>query len=336
MTGVLDLATSEAGTVVFELDRFEPTADGRIEIDGWWSGVRGRRFVRPTLTLRADGKRCRLLADLEDKPWAANDDEPWHAAFAWDLDGEAITDVELSVAPDIAVALPPPGAEPKSARRSASGRVARRARSDTASLHRELQQLRQQLGQQRAEAERQLAEERRSAAALLGEERRTAAVRLDEERRAAALRLEEERRAAALRLDEERETAAHQLEELRRSAKQRLGQYRREIERLRLDATALGDQLQAARAEAASTEARHHAMQTELQRARETVAGLEAARAVPGPAPWPSEEPYSKALERHSPPRSASHARPQWAQRLLALTLLVAVLLSLAVMTHVL
>jgi hypothetical protein len=67
--------------------------------------VRGRRFVRPTLTLNHKGAEVRALADLEHKPWAAEDGEVWMAAFTVDEGLDAAREIELSVAPDIAVEL---------------------------------------------------------------------------------------------------------------------------------------------------------------------------------------------------------------------------------------
>ena len=75
---------------------------------GRWYGVRGHRFVRPALIV-ADGAGAerRLLAELDDKPWAAEDGESWRAAFAVES-GQELDDadsLELSVAPNINVAL---------------------------------------------------------------------------------------------------------------------------------------------------------------------------------------------------------------------------------------
>jgi hypothetical protein len=67
--------------------------------------VRGRRFVRPTLTLNHRGAEVRALADLEHKPWAAEDGEVWMAAFSVDEGLDGAREIELSVAPDIAVEL---------------------------------------------------------------------------------------------------------------------------------------------------------------------------------------------------------------------------------------
>jgi hypothetical protein len=92
--------------IVFELDRFE-RSDGQLTLAGRWFGVRGRRFVRPTLTLALDGERVRALADLGDKPWPAEDGEPWKASFPWGKTGR-VEEPELSVAPDITIQLPSP------------------------------------------------------------------------------------------------------------------------------------------------------------------------------------------------------------------------------------
>src|SRR3954471_4713756 len=93
----------------FELDGFQWAGEERLEVSGRWFGVRGRRFVRPTLTLRAGGRRRRLIAVLEHKPWAAVEDGAWTAAFAWRGAREDITAARLEVAPDVVLELPPPG-----------------------------------------------------------------------------------------------------------------------------------------------------------------------------------------------------------------------------------
>ena len=46
---------ARAGRVAFELDRFELTDGQRCELEGRWFGVRGRRFMRPALTVVVDG-----------------------------------------------------------------------------------------------------------------------------------------------------------------------------------------------------------------------------------------------------------------------------------------
>ena len=98
-----------AGQIVFELERFERDGD-RLALTGRWFGVRGRRFVRPTLTSVGGPDRSRLLADLEHKPWATEDGESWEAAFPWAEDDRTVR-FELSVAPDITIQLPSPGSK---------------------------------------------------------------------------------------------------------------------------------------------------------------------------------------------------------------------------------
>src|SRR5215218_6178761 len=94
----------------FELDRFQWSEDGRLELEGRWFGVRGRRFVRPVLTLRVGGGRRRLLAVLEHKPWAADEGAAWIAAFPWEGSHEDVGDAELEVGA-LTVDLPPPGGD---------------------------------------------------------------------------------------------------------------------------------------------------------------------------------------------------------------------------------
>ena len=67
----------KAGEIFFELDRFELGEGDRLELSGRWFGVRGRRFVRPTLAQISEVGPARALADHEHKPWAAEDGEWW-------------------------------------------------------------------------------------------------------------------------------------------------------------------------------------------------------------------------------------------------------------------
>ena len=91
--------------VAFQLDRFEQTGDDRLEIAGRWYGVRGLRFVRPSLTVQTkDGER-NLLALLEHKPWAVEEGESWIAAFPWEGESPDPGMTELAVAPSVVVAL---------------------------------------------------------------------------------------------------------------------------------------------------------------------------------------------------------------------------------------
>ena len=92
----------------FELDRFQWSGEDRLVVEGRWFGVRGRRFVRPVLTVRVAGARRRLLALLEHKPWAADEGTAWIAAFPWDGPRDDVGDAELEVGA-LTVDLPPPG-----------------------------------------------------------------------------------------------------------------------------------------------------------------------------------------------------------------------------------
>jgi hypothetical protein len=107
-------SVSRTAQVRFELEQFEVIDGDRCEVRGRWLGVRGRRFLRPVLRFTVDGRSVRLLADLAGKPWAAEDGGTWHASFPCALAGTELIGVELSVAPDLTVALqsrPPTSSE---------------------------------------------------------------------------------------------------------------------------------------------------------------------------------------------------------------------------------
>jgi hypothetical protein len=95
--------------VAFEVDRFE-WVDERLVVVGRWFDLRGHRFMRPALTVAIEGERDdrRLLADLEHKPWAADEGDDWIAAFPWDGEPIELARAELAVAPTVAVDLPVP------------------------------------------------------------------------------------------------------------------------------------------------------------------------------------------------------------------------------------
>jgi hypothetical protein len=106
----------------FEVERFELSGDACLEVRGRWFGVRGRRFMRPTLTAVAGGREQRLLAVLDHKPWIAEEGETWHAAFPCSTDPAALLQAELTVAPDVTVPLPPPSSPAGGRRRRADSR----------------------------------------------------------------------------------------------------------------------------------------------------------------------------------------------------------------------
>src|SRR5258705_1509164 len=90
--------TDPSTRVAFQLERLEADADGRLEVVGTWSGVRGIRFVRPALVVRTDDGERTLLAVLEHKPWDP-EGSPWRAAFPWDGGGLDPERVQLALYP---------------------------------------------------------------------------------------------------------------------------------------------------------------------------------------------------------------------------------------------
>ena len=130
------------GTASFEVDRLEWVAPDRLEVAGRWFGVRGLRFVRPSLDLEVGDERRHLLAVLDHKPWEAHDGEEWVAAFPWHGEKVQLDFAELAVTPGVVVELPVPGAsgkrrstrreEPKKPARPKQPAAAGRARDDRA------------------------------------------------------------------------------------------------------------------------------------------------------------------------------------------------------------
>ncbi len=86
--------------VTFELQRLELKGDTLV-VGGFWSGVRGLRFVRPTLLV--DDRR--ILATLEHKPWIPAEDAPWIAAFPWDGDDVDAGGLALAIGSTVTVPL---------------------------------------------------------------------------------------------------------------------------------------------------------------------------------------------------------------------------------------
>jgi TolA-binding protein len=196
--------------VTFEVDRFEWSAPDTLEVSGRWFGLRGHRFLRPTLDVQASGQRRRMLAVLEHKPWAAEEGEEWIAAFLWTGPPARLEDAELTVSPDLAVQLPlPEGPEDEAGEDAAPAgerRPARRPR--TAVLEAEL-------------------------AAALGEvdKRDEELARVRESHSASARELRERARTAqesARRLESELQRVRDQLAAAEAQAETKLGDLRRE------------------------------------------------------------------------------------------------------------
>ena len=97
---------AQLGDVVFALERFELSADERLEVVGRWEGLEGRRMGRPVLTVVGiDGRRKRLTA-LPGGQLSST--HAWRAAFAWQGDVTAIDRAELELGRRLVVELPPP------------------------------------------------------------------------------------------------------------------------------------------------------------------------------------------------------------------------------------
>jgi hypothetical protein len=78
--------------------------------------------MRPALTVVVDERPIRLLADLADKPWAAEEGEPWKATFPYTIERADSGAAELTVAPDLNIALPAPMRRATAGRKSAPRR----------------------------------------------------------------------------------------------------------------------------------------------------------------------------------------------------------------------
>ena len=200
--------------VAFQVDRFEWTAPDRLELVGRWSGLRGHRFLRPTLDVQVEGERHRMLAVLDHKPWAPEDGQDWIAAFTWRGEPANFDEAELTVSPDVAVQLPAPGGsiEPGKVSVAVADRLpARRPRSavleaELAAALAEVERAGEELERTRAmhsEAARELRERLRAEHAKI----RKLEEELQQARAATAL-AEEAAAEDADRLRDERDAAA--------------------------------------------------------------------------------------------------------------------------------
>jgi hypothetical protein len=224
------------------VERLAAVEDGRVEVTGRWFGVRGRRFVRPTLTLTfsPDGAERRWLADLDHKPWAAEDGEPWMAAFPVDVTLDSAAAIELSVAPDIEISLLSTGGP-------AGASVAEQARSPLA---------------------KQSPRSRRPSARAQDIERMTSRLTSAE----AAIERERERRGAAERALEDQRAQTRKL-----SAE--LGHARAELDlagTVQREGEAVSAELDSTRRELRALERRYQELVAEHDRAIDAHAGVEA------------------------------------------------------------
>lgn len=313
----------------FAVDRLD-VDDELLTVEGRWSGIRGLRFLRPTLVV--DGRP--VLATLAHKPWAASENERWTAAFPWTGDPERLRRAWLQVAPSVIVPLgdgsrarpaPPAAPLPKAeavadASTAEVGAVAEQAPTEVKAAARELEHMRRELRSAQAERDR-------------AEAMRDEAVR----DREAALRTRERMSRAR---DESAEAQEAAIVEAQRRAEQTVAAAERrvaEAERTREQAFAERD---AARADEEAVRGAHE--QVRLQRDEALAAYRRVAEDAPqdpGAAEPPEAARPYPAVEvplgvRALPAVSArrpdmSRARPQpgtlsafdhWALRVLAIT----------------
>ena len=312
--------------VTFEIDRFEWAGDGRLELAGRWFGLRGHRFLRPTLDVDVDGERRRMLADLEHKPWAADDGAEWVAAFTWRGDPAPFGDAELTVSPDLAVQLPPVGGAARANSGPAAATLERRPagpsrttvlEGELASAMAEAQRLREQLSAEQTNVRGLDSQLRQARAELAAAQAETEEARAEaDEAKAAALEAREEASTAQARLGHaEAETEAARADA--QAAAPEAGRLRAELEEAQRDRDAALARVTAAERElAAATEARDRARDERnawMQRARAVAAGRPATARAPEPAPdagrpaaeLPAGEPADPVdppTERLSPP----------------------------------
>jgi hypothetical protein len=279
-----DPAGTDTQAISFAVDALAQDADGRVELTGRWFGIRGRRFVRPTLTaaLKSGGER-RALADLAHKPWAGEDGEPWTAAFQLGVEIEEAAELELNVAPDITIPVGPEAAKAGAPRRgktdagrgrTSPGARAPRVRSSPparpAMVDRaqETQRLRGRLADLEAAHDRERS--RREQAELHLEDERTEALRLRSEvgrlgaelALAVAARTELETAAAALETTrQEAVSTGRELEVTRHTAEKA----NRQLKTARDHARDTGRALESARSETLAHERRLHETRRELE-----------------------------------------------------------------------
>jgi hypothetical protein len=313
--------------VAFEVERFEWTSANRLELVGRWSGLRGHRFLRPTLDVEVGGERRRMLADLEHKPWAPEDGQDWIAVFTWRGDPGSFEEAELTVSPELAVQLPAPGGSVAKGSSEASAPVGERRparRPRTAVLEGEL-------AAALAEAER-LSEELERARASHSESGRELRERLRGEHtkiRDLEAELEQAREQAREQFAAAEAAAAEEAEALRKERDTATAE-RDDATAARDAAVAAAEEARAERDEAlrklraaeaerdALTEARDRARQERnawMSRARAAKAGrpslaAETARPRPEPEPAAGPAPAASSAQASADPEAAPPPEP--------------------------
>ncbi len=331
-----DPVTADGGRARFQLERLEVNAEGELEVAGRWFGIRGRRFMRPALTMTlADGAELRALAELEHKPWAAEDGEPWIASFRTDRDpGDAVT-TDLSVAPDIVVTLRGDGDGDGDGEGDSDGRRAgvtspappMSRRRSSRPRPEQLERLRESL----AASDRALESERsrRASTGLALEEERAESLRLRAEVARLQAELELARTAQATTA-----AVAAELESARRevlAAERRHDRLTREHDRT-VDAHA--EVRTAMHERAGALESAREALDREREQTHRLRAELAGAQEPAGPRPngpdsSPSPSPSPSPSTARPPAVSRSAAvldRTNWVGRVLALLFIAAVI----------
>lgn len=321
----------DGGRVAFQLERFELNGDDRLEIAGRWFGVRGLRFVRPSLTVQTDEGERNLLALLEHKPWAAQEGDSWVAAFPWHGGSPDPGRAELSVAPSVVVSLTEQTTKKKAApRRKPLGEKLAAAEEKLRRLEAEVKFLRDEREPLVADAKAANAERDSATSSLAEAEKeskrigaeRDAAVRERDSARAerdTAVRERDEAvraRDAALAEGADSDAIRNKSAREREAAIRERDQAKREL-----------DEAVAARDEA--VEARDEAVEDKRSALAERDAALGRG------AGFPAVSAADLAREPHAPTESGVR-RHVWPARAIAMAALVTVLLLVAVLLKLL
>jgi hypothetical protein len=124
--------TSSTPIPTFALERFAWDAPDRLEVSGWFSGLRHAPANPPVLLLRGSERTHRLPAVPNGgSPSPHEDGQRWRATFTWLQAPEAFETAELELGAGIAVELP----EPRPEREAFGDRVLAVRRSGDAAEH---------------------------------------------------------------------------------------------------------------------------------------------------------------------------------------------------------
>ena len=255
------------------------------------------------MTRASDGTEVRVLAELDHKPWSAEDGEEWVAAFATDLEPGDASAIELSVAPDITVPLA------RAATDDGPGRTASRRRPAPDRTSQELQRLRARAADAAEAVERERERRRALEEALESERAQNRQVRIELGQLQAELKLAQASRVEA-------QESAAELERVQRElygARQQLERATRERDR-------------AAQAHAETRTALHEQTGA-LESAREALERERAERA--GGVRYP-EHPAPGPRPRAATP--SFYDRASWGGRMLAVAVLVAMVVVIVLL----